>query len=596
MRTCRVKISRDWPRTKRSVGVGWPIFPKGRPPLIRGLLRFSESLCINTMFSNEPGPESLTWLDEKYQSAALDPKTPLRCNEQAGDAEIRDAFRKICIERMQGDWLNVDSLCKKGEMVNWNIALFSYRKYTKAFMAPPSFTGNPIPATLKDISKLLEKSPLLEQKPIDILMVLKPLRSFEMGYFQSVRACGFFTIILMGWETCYDKGLAYTSYIFQVDYCMRRSIVRKRFSEFTAFQEQILKEIHVYPAPPVEHNVLFRFFLGDKFARGSAMANFMYLTHQVLKERGLYSPRLMKFLNINVINVHIEEEARIAQLLDSSSLPPGCQWEIVDEVWLSRWRKFVMSRGARRYQAPGKITNIRLLQFEERELSEKNIESYTQWTHFLGLEAGPNANNKLTKLGKHVPRPHLKQGRNYRSINSNFWTYLHMVYGGGPRISRKDKSVYSPLKLDVMGACILIQRLARRRIARKQFKKLENKHLSSKLEGVRIVLYEKQREEMAVRAKKQKDTIEEIRNRRYLEDAATFTQMAWRKKKKITASNEGLKGLKEAQEIHASADGGIEEAFEGEPLVVEDIKDIIAMPMTEIDEIVFTEAQVNSSS
>ena len=81
--------------------------------------------------------------------------------------------------------------------------------------------------------------------------------------------------------------------------------------------------------------------------------------------------------------------------------------------------------------------------------------------------------------------------------------------------------MYSPLKLDVMGACILIQRLARRRIARKQFKKLENKHLSSKLEGVRIVLYEKQREEMAVRAKKQKDTTEEIRNRRYLEDYKT---------------------------------------------------------------------------
>ena len=50
------------------------------------------------MFSKEPGPESLTWLDEKYQSAAMDPKTPLRCNVQAGDAEIRDAFRKICIE------------------------------------------------------------------------------------------------------------------------------------------------------------------------------------------------------------------------------------------------------------------------------------------------------------------------------------------------------------------------------------------------------------------------------------------------------------------------------------------------------------------
>ena len=134
----------------------------------------------------------------------------------------------------------------------------------------------------------------------------------------------------------------------------------------------------------------------------------------------------------------------------------------------------------------------------------------------------------------------------------------------------------------MLWVCILIQRLARRRIARKQFKLEQTSFYKLK---VRIVLYEKQREEMAVRAKKQKDKLRRSETG-YPEDAATFTQMAWRKKKKITASNEGLKGLEEAQEIHASADGGIEEAFEGEPLVVEGIKDIIAMPMTEIDEIV----------
>ena len=66
--------------------------------------------------------------------------------------------------------------------------------------------------------------------------------------------------------------------------------------------------------------------------------------------------------------------------------------------------------------------------------------------------------------------------------------------------------------------------------------------------------------------------------------------------KGIVASNEGLKVIKEAQEIHADVDGGVEEPYEGEPLVVEDMKDIVATPMTEIDEIVFTEAQVRARS
>ena len=61
------------------------------------------------------------------------------------------------------------------------------------------------------------------------------------------------------------------------------------------------------------------------------------------------------------------------------------------------------------------------------------------------------------------------------------------------------------------------------------------------------------------------------------------------------ASNEGLKVIKEAQEIHADVDGGVEEPYEGIALV-EDMKDIVATPMTEIDEIVFTEAQVRARS
>jgi hypothetical protein len=546
------------------------------------------------MFSSEPEPESLQWLDEKYQSAALDPKAPLRCNEKATDDEVRSAFRKICVERMQGDWLNPDSLCKKGEMVNWKLALFSYRRHTKAFMAAPSFTGAPIPATLKDISQQMETSPLFELQPSDILMVLKPVRSFEMGYLKSVRACGFLTVTLMGWETCYDAALAYTAYIFQVDYCMRRSVVRKRFSEFEAFQTEILKEVHVYPGPTVEDDVLFKFFLGDKVARGNAIALFLTRTHQVFKERGLYSPRIMEFLGINVIKVHIEEEARIAKLLDSPSLPPSTTWEMVDEVWLNRWRMFVMSRGPRRYEAPGKITNMRLLQFEEHEFTDEEL--VDQWLKWPGLDAGGDRKNKLSKLGKHVPRKGLKQGRDYRAVNSNFYAYLQMAYGGGPRISRKEKTIDSPLTYDKIGAVVVLQRNFRMQIARRHYNVAQNKFLSGKLEGVRVIMYEERAKALADKARREQEAVAEIRDANYLDQAATYTQITWRAKKGIVASNEGLKVIKEAQEIHADVDGGVEEPYEGEPLVVEDMKDIVATPMTEIDEIVFTEAQVRARS
>ena len=287
---------------------------------------------------------------------------------------------------------------------------------------------------------------------------------------------------------------------------------------------------------------------------------------------------------------------------------------MVDEVWLNRWRRFVMSRGARRYEAPGKITNMRILEFKEKEFDEQDVKD--GWIESLGvfsaevgewlprksggfvmkwpgLDVGPDRFDKLSKLGKHEPRAGLKQGRDYRAINSNFYDYLRMAYGGGPRITRKEKTIYSDRACSKMEAVIIVQRLYRMRLGRLQYNKLQNRYISGKLEGVRTVMYQKKEEILATKARKQQEAVKDIRDGDYMHEAATFTQITWRNKKGITASNDGLKIIKEAQEIHADVEGGVEQPYEGEPLVVEDMKDIVATPMTEIDEIVFTEAQVS---
>ena len=47
-----------------------------------------------------------------------------------------------------------------------------------------------------------------------------------------------------------------------------------------------------------------------------------------MAERGVFSPRLMHFLEIDVMRVHIEEELRIVKLLsDQSTVTKGSHWQ-----------------------------------------------------------------------------------------------------------------------------------------------------------------------------------------------------------------------------------------------------------------------------
>jgi hypothetical protein len=232
----------------------------------------------------------------------------------------------------------------------------------------------------------------MENSPQDILMTLRPSRSSRMESCMSNRACKFLSATLLGWETNLE-GTLHTLYIFNIDYCMRRSIVRKRFSEFHAFQEAMLKELPVFPGSLDKdwtHNLL----LGDKNSRGFAMANFVSRAHRILADRGLFSPRLLEFLGIDSIKVHREEEISISQILDSPSLTAGSAWHIVDESWLASWRQFVV--GQHGEPPPGPITNHNLLEFIPQPRHAKDI-GRNQWLYFSSLQCFHEDNyGKLT--------------------------------------------------------------------------------------------------------------------------------------------------------------------------------------------------------
>ena len=109
-------------------------------------------------------------------------------------------------------------------------------------------------------------------------------------------------------------------------------------------------------------------------------------------------------------------------ILDTLTSPRLTVWHIIDEKWLTKWRRFAMGRGPRRYLPPGPITNAELLAESKKE-------------------------------GKKT----LKISSDYRCVNYNAWRFLELVHGGGPSIGRKEEDVYSAKKYSYLEAIIKIQ-------------------------------------------------------------------------------------------------------------------------------------------
>ena len=96
-------------------------------------------------------------------------------------------------------------------------------------------------------------------------------------------------------------------YVCKVSYCGRQHYVRRRFSEFKLLHDKLQKELLVVPGFP-SADVSYKVGLGDYAARGKALCRYACRVHASLGARGMFSPRLLAFLEIDAARVHIEED------------------------------------------------------------------------------------------------------------------------------------------------------------------------------------------------------------------------------------------------------------------------------------------------
>jgi len=135
-------------------------------------------------------------------------------------------------------------------------------------------------------------------------------------------------------------------YHFQLDYCMRRSLIKRRFSEFLSLQAALAQEVprrlggrgggslpgaacyttislllHLFLSPflslsppllwrqvslplaELSGDPAHRLLLGDKRSRGSVLAAYLTAIHASLASRGRFSPRLLAWLGVDVVKV-----------------------------------------------------------------------------------------------------------------------------------------------------------------------------------------------------------------------------------------------------------------------------------------------------
>ena len=98
-------------------------------------------------------------------------------------------------------------------------------------------------------------------------------------------------------------------YVCKVSYCGRQHFVRRRFSEFKLLHDKLQKELLVVPGFP-SADVSYKVGLGDYAARGKALCRYACRVHASLGARGMFSPRLLAFLEIDAARVHIEEDGQ----------------------------------------------------------------------------------------------------------------------------------------------------------------------------------------------------------------------------------------------------------------------------------------------
>jgi len=534
-----------------------------------------------------------------------DPLKGLGLKQTALPWDMRDALRSNCLNLVAQSSLNR----RDKPILPHKYALIAYHLATKTVKVKRA----------QDLRKLLDEEPhLFTGAPTDMLQILRPVHCAGVPTNSRVRAGALLHVVYDDYVLCQDPGdaLPHQQYVCKVSYCGRQHFVRRRFSEFKELHARLQKELLVVPGFPAP-DLTYKVGLGDYSHRGKALCRYACRVHASLGARGMFSPRLLAFLEIDAARVHIEEDGRVSKMLDSTAQVSGSCWHMVDEFWLKRWRKFILGRAARRYEPPGPITNERLLKTSERtrvdlvhamtldERRKHAAELEQRATTVLPpirREALVEFDARSAAIGKYgvfdedtKEDPQDKEeatiGKHYRAVNYDLWTYWRMVHGGGPCISRKTKEITSvPACGAGQEAISRLQRFGRVCISKqKRIAKFWH-HLSGTAAGVREVLADAAERRIRDRVDR---TLGAARNKRTegrLRLAARYTQRMWRSKRAYAFNDENVKVMKHAQEIFARADGEVEHASAGAPFVVEEGERIVQVGATEQYEIKFSEA------
>ncbi|CAM9595224.1 unnamed protein product, partial [Discosporangium mesarthrocarpum] len=293
--------------------------------------------------------DDINSLPEEFRDTYVNPWKVLGIPKTTVPWEIRDVFRQHCLQ-----------LCK--EFVGLQTGRYKFRKILFAYrLCTGEFTG-----PTSKLAEALKDSPLIVgASPEDILNTLRPLTPKGIKVSPFTRASRMLAVRLIQAETNFEGSrigsIPRVSYTIEVSYCMRIHRVQRSYGQFLNLHRQLEQEIIVLPGFPAGGGMST--LIGGREEEGLALCQYAQRTHNLLGRRGIFSPRVMEFLEVDFSRVHIEEEGRvISQHLDSRNLLPNTCWQAVEESWLVKWRKFVLSQGARRYLPPGRINNLTLLE------------------------------------------------------------------------------------------------------------------------------------------------------------------------------------------------------------------------------------------
>jgi len=488
----------------------------------------------------------LDLVKEAYANAYRDPWLILSLDSAVGIDVIRDRFRQMIYPH------NTEFVGNQMPKQSFEQVVLAYRLCTGELKGPA-----------KKLKIELETNRLfVGLTPDHFIPWLRPLHCSGMDHVHpEVRAAKALHISYVGFTPEVQPGsLPYFRFTFRVHYCLRITEIKVRYSECEKLHLALMGELLILPGFP-EKNILLKFGVGDMAKRAEDLAEYIMNIHECLGARGVFSPRIMEFLQIDYARVHYEEEGRwCTHILDTVGLMQGSQWQVICEQWLRRWRKFIMSRGARRYFPPGKICNECLLKKDK------------------------DGTDKVTEKKKNALRLRLdlKPVKHYRSINFNVWWYLYKVYGGGPEITRKGREITSPAAIGRLQAIYRIQAIYRGYLARCHFTRQYLHQLAITAPGVQEVLKTRKEQETKELADKKIKEAKQGRKEKILTKAAEFTQRQWRERKGYASgSTDELKVRKHIQEVFARVAGSIEEAMGGQPLVVEDVLNILTVGDTQ---------------